>query len=74
VARTRPLVKDWAVGSPAKIALDDLITQRGKYVPQQELGLDSVYPAAAGYKGTGAAGIFLNFEDPLQLNQLMAAR
>lgn len=73
VANTRQVVKDWAVGSPAKVPLDDMVTQRGKYVPQRELALDAIYPAAAGYKGAGAAGLFMNFEDPLQLNQLTAA-
>jgi hypothetical protein len=73
VARTRPVVKDWAVGSPAKVPLDDMITQTGKYLPQHELALDAIYPAVAGYKGTGAAGVFANFEDPLQLNQITAA-
>src|SRR5262249_37064381 len=70
---TRPIVKDWAVGSPAKIPLDELITQRGKYVPQHELSLDAVYPAVAAYKGTAAPGIFANIEDPLQLTQTTAA-
>jgi hypothetical protein len=72
VAETHPVVKDWAVGSPAKIPLDDMITQRGKYVPLREMGLGATYPIVEGYKGRTAFGWHAIIEDPLEFNQLLA--
>src|SRR5208283_5441529 len=39
VAEAHPVVKTWGVGSPAKIPLDEMVTQRGKYVPLGEMRL-----------------------------------
>ena len=67
-----PVLKTFAVGSPAKIPLDQLITDRGEYIPQKELRLDSSYPVVQGYKGHVGFGWYVNFEDPPQFNQLQA--
>ena len=72
IADQHPIVKTWAVGSPASVPLDTLVTQRGPYVPWRELSLDSVYPVVEGYKGHFAFGAHVIIEDPLQLNQLLA--
>jgi hypothetical protein len=73
VANERPFVKTLAVGSPAQVPLDDMITARGKYVPWQQMQLDSAYPVLQGYKGRVAYGWQATFEDPLLLNQLSAS-
>jgi hypothetical protein len=65
-----PILKSFAVGSPANVPLDKLITNRGEYIPQKELHLDATYPVVQGYKGHAGFGWFINFEDPLQFNQL----
>lgn len=72
IADQHPIVKTWAVGSPASVPLDKLVTQRGPYIPWRELSLDSVYPVVEGYKGRVAYGAHVILEDPLQLNQLLA--
>jgi hypothetical protein len=72
VAAKRPIVKDWAVGSPASVPLDSLITSRGKYDPGHEMRLDSIYPVVEGYRGDVAAGVHAIFEDPLQFRQASA--
>ena len=72
VARTRPEVKSYGVGSPAKVPLDELITQRGKYYPEKERRLDAMYPMVVGYKGKPAIGYHFTIEDPLQFKQLNA--
>jgi hypothetical protein len=72
VAARRPIVKDWAVGSPASVPLDSLITSRGKYDPGREMRLDSIYPVVEGYRGDVAAGVHAIFEDPLQFRQASA--
>jgi hypothetical protein len=53
-------VKTYGVGSPAKVPLDGLITQRGKYYPEKERWLDAMYPMVVGYKGKPAIGTRAN--------------
>ena len=72
IATKHPIVKTWGVGSPSKVALDPLITKRGKYVPMRAIKLGAAYPVMEGYKGQIGAGYHVIFEDPLQFNQLMA--
>ncbi len=72
VAAKHPIVKDWAVGSPAGVPLDSLILERGKYIPNREMKLASIYPVVEGYRGDVAAGVHAIFEDPLQFHQVMA--
>ncbi len=72
VANRHPIVKTWAVGSPSKIPIDSMITERGKYVPLDEMRIGATYPVVEGYKGHGAIGWHLIVEDPLELNQLFA--
>jgi hypothetical protein len=72
VAAQHPIVKQWAVGSPASVPLDSMITERGKYEPGKEMTLDSIYPIVEGYRGDVAAGVHAIFEDPLQFRQASA--
>jgi hypothetical protein len=70
IVKKHPVVKTWGVGSPAEIDLDSLVQHEGKYRPIRKLGLGSAYPVVEGYKDTVALGWHLNFEDPMQFNQL----
>jgi hypothetical protein len=72
VADAHPIVKTWAVGSPATVPLDSMITRRDHYVPLDEIKLASIYPVVAGYKGRTAVGGHAIFEDPMQFNQFLA--
>ncbi len=72
IVRKHPVVKDWAVGSPADVPLDDLVTHRGKYSPMHELGLSSGYPVIEGYRDTVALGYTLSWSDPMLFNRLSA--
>jgi hypothetical protein len=72
IANKYPVVKSWAVGSPARVPLESMITARGEYIPRDELRLMSLYPTVMGYKGHGAIGLYADFEDPLGYNQLTA--
>jgi hypothetical protein len=72
VATKHPVVKTWAVGSPAKVPLDEKITGRGKYVPSNEMGVGATYPIVEGYKGYGSFGWHLMLEDRLQFAKLYA--
>jgi hypothetical protein len=72
IVKKHPVVRDWAVGSPADIPFEDLITHRGKYSPLHELNLASGYPVIEGYRDTLALGYHLNWFDPMSLNGLMA--
>jgi hypothetical protein len=67
-----PQLKSWGVGSPAKVPLEQLITERGKYRPSKRMKLASMYPIVQGYQGAISPGYYVHFEDPLQFSQLSA--
>lgn len=64
-----PVLKEWMVGSPAAIPLETIPQRSGKYRLAGGLRRESFYPVMQGYKDTGAAGVRVNFSDPLQLNR-----
>lgn len=70
VAEDHPIVKTWAVGSPAKVPFDSMVVKRGKYDPIAEMHWDTSYPMLEGYKGHVAVGWTALFEDPMQFDQL----
>ena len=72
IAERYPVVTTWAAGSPANVPLDQLITERGRYVPRDEMRLGAMYPVVEGYRGQAAFGYHVQFEDPMQFNQLQA--
>jgi hypothetical protein len=67
-----PVVKTWAVGSPAGVPIDSMITARGAYNPRKAMKLGAAYPVVEGYKGTATVGWHAIFEDPMQFSQLTA--
>lgn len=71
VVTDRPEVKQWGVGSPARVPLDQLVTDRGYYIPTRQMRLDAAYPMIVGYRSQPAFGYHLGFEDPLQFHQLL---
>jgi hypothetical protein len=72
VIKAHPVLKEWGVGSPAEVPLDQLITERGKYHATKRMKLAAHYPIVEGYKGSPAFGYYIHFEDPLQFHQLSA--
>ncbi|HEX6072161.1 MAG TPA: hypothetical protein VFY95_04055 [Sphingomicrobium sp.] len=73
VVNERPELKQWGVGSPAKIDLDAMITARSKYNSARRIKLAGLYPIIEGYKGAISPGYFIHFEDPLQFRQINAS-
>jgi hypothetical protein len=69
LAAEQPVLKTWNVGSPAAIPFDSMPKQTAPYRIARRLRLESLYPVLQGYKDTGAAGMRVNFSDPLQLNR-----
>jgi hypothetical protein len=65
-----PELKEWDVGSPSEIDLDEKITGRGSYRGFKTIGLESIYPIVQGYRDTWALGFRINFSDPMQLNRI----
>ena len=72
VVNAHPVLKTWGVGSPAKVDLDKLVTERGKYRPSDRMKLAAAYPVVEGYLGSPAAGYYIHLEDPMQFHQLSA--
>ena len=68
LAEEHPIVKQWNVGSPARIAFDDQ-QKPHDYRLARGLRLESLYPVLQGYQSTVAPGYRINFSDPLQLNR-----
>jgi hypothetical protein len=64
-----PVVKDWNVGSPAEVDLDELGVETGDYPGFKSIGLESIYPVLQGYKDSAAIGFRLNLSDPMMLNR-----
>lgn len=73
VVNTHPELKEWGVGSPAKIDLDPLVTERGMYRATDRMKLAAAYPIVEGYKQKPTVGYYIHFEDPLQFHQLSAS-
>ena len=73
LVNTRPELKTWGVGSPAKVPLDQLITGRGHYNSARQRKFAGTYPIVEGYKGAWSPGWFFHWEDPLQFNQVSAS-
>ena len=73
VVNTWPELKQWGVGSPAKVPLDQLITARGSYDPFQRMRFDAHYPITSGYDRSPAFGYYVHLADPLQFRQFSAS-
>ena len=73
VINARPELKQWGVGSPAKIPLDQLITARGMYDPFKRMRFDAHYPIISGYARSPAFGYYFHLADPLQFRQFSAS-
>ncbi|HEX6410615.1 MAG TPA: hypothetical protein VFZ88_08490 [Sphingomicrobium sp.] len=72
VIRKHPELKEWGIGSPAKVPLDELITARGFYNPTRRMRFDAHYPIVSGYARKPALGYYFHLADPLQFRQLSA--
>jgi WD40 repeat protein len=70
IAETHPVVRDWNVGSPARIPLDSLITYEGPYHSFRHVGLGWLVPVVEGYKNTTAMGLVASLQDPAYVNSL----
>jgi len=73
VVNTHPELKEWGVGSPAKIDLDARIKARGMYHATDRMKLAAAYPIVEGYKQKPTVGYYFHLEDPMQFHQLSAA-
>jgi hypothetical protein len=72
VIKAHPELKQWAVGSPAKVPLDQLVTDRGTYDPFHRMRFDAHYPIVSGYGQKAALGYYFHIADPLQFRQFSA--
>jgi hypothetical protein len=73
VVNARPELKQWGVGSPSKIPLDQMITGRGTYDPFHRMRFDAHYPIISGYDQSPGFGYYLHLADPLLFRQFSAS-
>ena len=72
VVTAHPELKQWAVGSPAKVPLEQLVTARSTYEPFKRMRFDAHYPMVSGYGQKPALGYYVHIADPLQFRQFSA--
>ena len=72
VVNAHPELKTWGVGSPAKVPLDELVTNRGIYDPFKRMRFDAHYPMLSAYGQKPAFGYYFHIADPLQFRQFSA--
>jgi hypothetical protein len=72
IAQQHPVVTTWGAGSPSAVPFESMITERGRYMPRDEMRLGAAYPIVEGYRSRAALGYHVIFEDPLQFNRLLA--
>ncbi|MEE4219453.1 MAG: hypothetical protein V2I48_17710 [Xanthomonadales bacterium] len=72
IVKKHPIVRDWVAGSPADVPLDDLVINRGVYVPRREMEYANGYPIVEGYRDSLALGWNLTLQDPMMLSSLNA--
>jgi len=65
-----PSMKDWNVGSPLDVNLEDFEIEKGEYHGFKSIGIESIYPVLEGYREFGAVGFRLNLSDPALLNRV----
>ena len=65
LAEKHPVVKTWQVPPPSTVDYNKVVTQKGNWVPLNNLALDNAYPVLQGYKNSIGAGYHVNFADPL---------
>jgi len=70
IVKKYPQLREWQVGSPADISLEEQITAEGQYRSIANLGLESIYPIIEGYKDEIALGVNTTFSDPLMLDKV----
>lgn len=70
VVAKHPVLKDWNVGSPLDVNLEDFETREGDYHGFKNIGIESIYPVLEGYRNYGAVGFRLNLSDPALLNRI----
>lgn len=73
VVRAQPELKAWGIGSPAKIPLEELVTQHDFYTPTRRMRFDAHYPILSGYNRSPAFGYYIHLADPMQFSQLSAS-
>jgi hypothetical protein len=73
VVNAHPELKQWGVGSPAKVPLDQMITARGTYDPFKRMRFDAHFPIVSGYAQKPAFGYYIHLADPLQFRQISAS-
>jgi len=70
IVKRYPVVKEWNVGSPMDVDLEEFDIEKGDYHGFKSIGIESIYPVLEGYRNYGAVGFRLNLSDPFLLNRI----
>jgi hypothetical protein len=65
-----PELKEWRVGSPADVPLEELIISEGHYQPWASMHIESVHPIVEGYKSSIGPGMRVVLSDHIGFNRL----
>jgi hypothetical protein len=70
IVKKQPIVRDWIVGSPARINIDSLTTYSGKYNTLSHIGISSIIPIVEGYKDFPAYGLRFDLSNRIRLTRM----
>src|SRR5258705_1919537 len=73
ITEKHPIVKDWVIGSPARVNIDSMYTFGGPDRATRQTSLASIYPVVEGYKDVAAVGLKMVLSDPYGINALDAS-
>jgi hypothetical protein len=71
--KKHPQLRDWQVDEGDDAPAQSLVVAEGKYVPVENLGLESIFPVVLGYKDSVSLGVKANFSDPIRFDTLGVA-
>lgn len=70
IVKKHPIVKEWSVGSPAEIDLEDYEIEKSDYHGFKSIKVESIYPVIEGYRDYAAIGFRLNLSDSIMFNRV----
>ena len=73
VVNAHPELKTWVAGSPARVPIEQMITNQGTNEPFKRMRFDAHYPILSGYAQKPALGYYFHIADPLQFRQFSVA-
>lgn len=70
IVERHPMVRAWTLPPPSRVTVDSVGASSGDYRPLSSMSLASAIPIVQGYKDYAAAGVRMDFSDPIAVSAL----